>query len=84
MRTGTRMWKRMSPDGLTVRRLVPVRLFDGLLADIRPEYQPLLIQKVQRCCVIQITNDDGRLPSNATSINQTHITPVSKEQEGRS
>ncbi|KAF3854181.1 hypothetical protein F7725_022236, partial [Dissostichus mawsoni] len=58
-----------------------VRLFDGLFTDICPKYQALGIQEVHRCCILEVTNNDGRLTPHALGIDQSHVTPVGKQEE---
>lgn len=68
-------------SSLTVRRLIPVSLFDGFFTDIRPKYQAFRIQEVHSCCIFQVTHDDGGLPSDTICIYQSHVTPIGKKKE---
>lgn len=60
---------RQDRDELTVGRLIPVGLFDGLLADVCPKYQVLVEQEVHCSSIFQITNNNGRFPPHTVRIN---------------
>lgn len=68
---------------LTDSTEVVVGLFDGLLTDVRPEYQALREEKVHCGRILKIADDHSRLRPARLRVHQTNIPPVGEEQQRR-
>lgn len=66
---------------LTIGWLIPVGLFDGLLTHICPKYKALSVEEVHCCCILQVTDNNGRLTPHTLCIHQSYVASVGKQKE---